>query len=428
VRVGLVVVGSVPNPTASGGALTAWTVMLHLLEHGHDVVVLPLHYPEHYDPTNTSEEARVEQVRATGADVVPFVSRSTDWFRARPRTLPDRIRRALRPTDAELQPHLVDAPEMARTITGLGLDAVWAYHWESLAATATVDVPRFGAVGDPPLLSAWYRFRAEMPRPRALRRVNRLQTQARLEPPLLVRLLNECAATGAFAAHHAAWLRRRGVRGCAYLHTPVPDPAGAAWREQRGVAEKPRILLVGHLKGVVTLNGLRLFASGVLPRLERELGSDGFEVRIAGGYEPPPDVARALNRPSVTFLGHVEGADDEFRSAHALVVPNSISLGIRVRIVTAFSHGTCVVSHDANAKGIPELRHEQNALLGSTAGQLADGVLRAIRDEPLRQRLEAGARGTYERWFAPPVAAGAISATLERIARPAERVPRAAAG
>lgn len=418
-RVALVVSGGAPNPTASGGALTAWTVMNHLLERGDGVTVVALRDPEHFEPTGVADDRRAERVREAGAELVSVVSTSTDFFRARPRGPLDRVRRALRPLDEEVQPHLVDAPRVTSVVDALQADAAWVYHWEALAATRGVATPRFASVGDPPLLSAWYRFREELPDPRALRRVNRLQTQARREPPLLVRLLNECEACGAFAAHHAAWLRKRGARGCEYLRTPVPDPGARS--EPEG---KPRILLVGHLKGVVTLDGLRRFADGILPRLERELGRDGFEVRIAGGYEPPPELARALDRPSVTFLGHVEGAEDEFRRARVLLVPNAISLGIRVRIVTGFSFGTCVVSHVANTRGIPELEHGRNALIGRTTDELAESVLRVVRDDSLRARLGAGGRETYERSFAPTVAADAIAATLERIARPSAR-PRA---
>jgi glycosyltransferase involved in cell wall biosynthesis len=294
-----------------------------------------------------------------------------------------------------------------------GADVAFVYHWEALSATTGLLLPRFGAVGDPPQLSHWYRFRRELPDPRALRRVVRLQSQLRLQPGLLVRLLNECEAAGAFAAHHAAWLGKHGARNLRYLHTPVPDVAGSEWREQRdaALAERPTVLLVGHLKGVVTLEGLERFAKDVLPSLEAE----GFEVRIAGGYEPPPELARAFNRPCVRLLGHVEGAENEFRRAHALVVPNAIPLGIRVRIVTGWSLGTCVVSHTANANGIPELEHAANALLADDGAGLAEQILRAVRDEDLRRRVEAGGRATYERAFAPPVAAGEIADVLESL-------------
>jgi polysaccharide biosynthesis protein PslH len=412
-RVALVVSGGVPNPTASGGALTAWTVLVHLLERGHEVSIVALRDPEHYEPTGTPEAERVRIVRGLGAEVVELVSSSTEYFRALHRGPLDRLRRAWRPADEELQPHLVDAPVVRAAIERTGADVAFVYHWDALSATTGMRLPRLGAVGDPPQLSHWYRFREELPSPHALRRVVRLQAQLRLQPALLVRLLNECGASGAFAAHHASWLRRRGASNLRYLHTPVPDVAGADWREQRdgALAERPTVLLVGHLKGVVTIEGLRRFAKDVLPRLDAE----GFEVRIAGGYEPPKELARAFDRPCVRFLGHVEGAEGEFRRAHALVVPNAIPLGIRVRIVTGWSLGVCVVSHRANAGGIPELEHDVNSLLADTGAGLADQILRAVGDRELRRRVEAGGRATYERAFAPPVAAGEIADTLESL-------------
>jgi glycosyltransferase involved in cell wall biosynthesis len=241
---------------------------------------------------------------------------------------------------------------------------------------------------------------------------------------MLVDLLGECEARGAFAAHYAAWLRRRGLRDALYLRTPVPDPLGDGWQAERDrrLAARPRLLLVGHLKGVVTLEGLWTFARRILPRLERELGPDGFEARILGGYDPPPELARALDRPSVALLGHREDPAAEFLSAHVLLAPNSIPLGIRVRIVSAFSFGCCVVTHAANALGIPELEHGRNALVGRSPDALAEATLQAIRDAGLRRRLEAAGRETYERSFAPGPAVGRIEAVLHSIAGPPARL------
>jgi glycosyltransferase involved in cell wall biosynthesis len=420
VKVALLVGGGVPNPTASGGAVTAWTIMRQLLELGHEVTVLTLVDPHVWDPTDVSAAERAQRVREAGAEVVPVLSGAWEFVQTRPRSLADRVRRAARPPDAELFPTLVDSPSVRNAVAETGADVAFVYHYEMLAASRGLDVPRVGAVGDPPHLSALYRFREQLPSPRALRGLSRLQAQLRQQPRLLVRYLQECAAAGAFAAHHAEWLRRRGVHGCRYLHTPVPDPGPPL--VDGGSAGRPTILLIGHLKGVVTLEGLRLFASEVLPRLERELGPDGFEVRIAGGYDPPSWLARLLDRPSVRLLEHVEEIGPELRAAHVLVVPNSLPLGIRVRIVTGFSYGACIVSHRANARGIPELADGVNALLGGSADELAASVVRALGDVELRRRLGLGARATYEGHFAPDVAVGEIAATLEAVRR---RVPAA---
>ena len=243
-RVALVVGGGVPNPTASGGALTAWTVLNHLLERGHDVSVVALRDPEHFEPTGTPEAERVKVVRGLGTEVVEVISSSTDYFRGLERGPVDKVRRAWRPLDEELQPHLVDAPAVRAAVEETGADVAFVYHWEALSATTGLRLPRFGAVGDPPQLSHWYRFREELPDPRALRRVVRLQSQLRLQPGLLVRLLNECEAAGAFAAHHAAWLRKHGARNLRYLRSATPvSPSGRpccssgtsrAWSRSRG--------------------------------------------------------------------------------------------------------------------------------------------------------------------------------------------------
>ena len=413
-KLALLVAGAVPNPTASGGAVTAWTILSELAAQGHEMTTVVLVDPELYDPTDVDRGERAARVRELGGDVVEVESRSASYFRSRPRGAVQRVRRAWRPLDEELYPNLVDGAAVAGAVEETGAEAAFVYHFEMLAASGGLRIPRLAAVGDPPHLSALHRFREQLPDPRALRGAVRLQAQLRHQPGLLVRFLSECEASGAFAAHHAAWLRARGATGCRYLHTPVPDPgpplAGG------GSAERPTILLVGHMKGVVTLEGLRLFAREILPRVERELGPDGFEVRIAGGYEPPPDLARALDRPSVRRLGHVEGMEDELRAAHVLLVPNSIDLGIRVRVVTGFSFGACIVSHRANARGIPELDHGRNALVGDSPEALAAQVLEALGDPALRRRLGEGARETYERRFAPPVAVGELAETLERIA------------
>lgn len=424
-RVTLLVGGATPNPTAGGGAVTTWTILSELRAQGHDVAVVVVRDRERYDPTSETEDVREERIRGLGADVVPVVSRSAEFFRTSSRALGDRLRRGWHPSDEELFPHSVDAEAVERAVASTNPDAVFVYHADMLAASRGVRAPRFGALGDPPHLSALYRFREQLPDPRAFRGALRLQAQLRHQPRLLVRLLNECQRRGAFAAHHAEWLRRRGAADTMYLRTPVPDSLGPAWRKERDRlrAARPTVLLVGHMKGVVTIDGLRLFGSEVLPRLEQELGADGFDVRIAGGYDAPAELARLLDRPSVQFLGHVDGADDEFLAAHALVVPNSISLGIRVRIITGFSLGTCIVSHRANALGIPELEHEQNALLGSSGPELAEGIFRAFRDDALRKRLESGARDTYEREFAPPVSVGRIAANLEAMAPGRRPVP-----
>lgn len=418
-----------PSPTTGGGALTSWTTLRHLADRGHETNCLVLHDPRYYDPSSLDVRERIERVRAAGVDVVPIVSRAGSVIDSASRSPGARLRRLWRPGTLELAPHAVDADAVAEAVDDLRPDAVFVYHFEALAASGRIrSAPRLAAVGDPSHLPALYRWRADWPSPRAARTAVHLQARLRTQPRLLVEELRRCEAYGAFAAHHAAWFRRRGAAACAYLRTPVPDPLAAAPGEAGAApapGERPRLLLLGHLKGIATLEGLGVFAR-MLPHLDEAFGRNGYDVRVAGGFEPPAALRHALDHPAVEFLGHSEEPGPELLGAHALVVPTSIPLGIRVRILTGFSYGCCVVAHSANALGIPELVHEENALLAGDPRGLAACVVRAVSDAPLRGRLEAGGRQTYERHFAPPVAAGRIEEMLEALA--ARRGEPAAAG
>lgn len=394
-RIGVLAAGAVPNPTTGGGALTQWTVLRWLVERGHEVTLFHLESDVFADPSGVSREDRLAAVEALGARIVP-VEPTVRGPLARG-SVATRVRRFNRPRAEELFPEMRQADAVRTAFGTVKPQAAWVYHFEALAGSRGLRgiVPRAAAVGDPPHLPRLHHWRL---RPSVHGGVRLLSTLA-WQPRLARGLLRECESAGAFAAHHARQL------GVEYLRTPVPDPSPTTRRER----PRPTVLLIGHLAGAVTLEGLRVFRS-VLPQLERE----NVEVRVVGGHEPPEWLRES---PAVVLAGHREDATEELVSAHALVVPTSIPLGVRVRVITAWSHGTPVVAHAANAQGIPELVHEDNALLAASPDALAREILRAVGDEALRTRLGASGRSTYERAFAPEVAAAAVEERLRSVAR-----------
>jgi hypothetical protein len=417
VKIAVLLEGGVPNPEQSGSTLTVWTTIRWLLDAGHEVFVVVLH-AEHSSPVLIERMAKLRELGAAAELISSNSENVFDGMRTGPIA---RGRRLWSPTDPELLPTLLDASRVREIIGDFGPDAAYVYHWEALAASRLLDVPRFAAVVDLPQYSALYRWRAT-PGKLSRRSVSRLlwlQARLRRLPRLMVGLLEECESYANFAAHHAAWLRRHGAKRCAYMHIPVEDAGGPAWRVRRDAErakDRPLLLLIGHMRGVSTIDGLTRFARDVLPRLERALGPEGFEVRVIGAYDVPAHLERPLSRPSVRLLGHVDDIAAEFARATATVVATSIPLGTRVRILTAFSHGAPVVAHEANAFGIPELAPRRNVLLGGGGRGLADQLLRVLGDGQLERQLEGGGRETYERFFAPPVAAAAIERALVEVA------------
>src|SRR5207302_1445797 len=195
----------------------------------------------------------------------------------------------------------------------LGLDAI--------AATAHLDAAPFLAVlSHPPGVSRRVRLRYDPPQRALVARASERSFLAHADRRT-AKLLRRFASVGVFSGDHAVWARRHGVRAW-YAHYPMPDLAGPDWRELRAAAqagaEKPRILMIGHLRGIGTISGLHLFVPGILPRLTEELGPDGFEVHVVGGQDPPPAFAEGLRHPAVSLRGQISSPEEEFFAAHVL--------------------------------------------------------------------------------------------------------------
>jgi glycosyltransferase involved in cell wall biosynthesis len=406
----------VPNPWEAGGPLTHWALLSALLDRGHRVsfVALPWDSPP--------SEARLTALRSRGAEVVVLPPPSHRFSRGRSQERRRYLRSVLWPGDETLFPTAASAPALAHTIRELEPDFVVAHATNAVSAAAGLPLRKLALVSDPPGLSRRLRTRWDPQYPWRLGRDELLYrlgsaSFAYRADRRFVQLLRRFDSVGVFGAHRAKWARRRGVKAW-YAKSPIEDGAGSDWRARRAGAEpntKPRILLIGHLRGISTISGLHVFADEVLPELERELGPEGFEAHIVGAHDPPASLRAALEHPAVRLRGHVEPPDDEFLRADVLLVPTPVETGPRVRIVTGFSFGCCVVAHAANRLGIPMLEDGVNILLADSPG-LARATLTALADPTLRTRLGEAGRGVYEENFTPELAGGRIAEELERIA------------
>jgi glycosyltransferase involved in cell wall biosynthesis len=406
-RVGFVI-GGIPSLGHSGSTLASWTIIETLLRKGHEVtaVLCPAGYL--LDDTVPGRLAELERL---GVDVrVVEVPDPGAVSRAR------FVRSLVAPTDADLLPAARAADRVRRAFDGI--DVGMSFGIEAIAATAGLDAAPFLAVlSHPPGVPRRLRLRYD-PAPRSLlgRAAERsfvLHADGRTAA-----LLRRFASVGVFSGHHAEWARRHGVEAW-YAHYPMPDLAGSAWRERRSAAqegaERPRILMIGHLRGIGTISGLHLFVPEILPALTRELGPDGFEVHVVGGQEPPTAFREGLRHPAVRLRGQISRPEEEFFAAHVLLAPNPTTTGASARILSGLTFGNCIVAHTDSLIGIPELEHGRNSLLASDGAGHARGTVRALRDPELRERLGDEARRLYESAFSPPVAVGRIVQELERL-------------
>lgn len=394
----------VPNPWQSGATLQHWALLSALRSAGHDVAVVSLPWE-----SDQEDEARLAAVRGLGVALrvverEPLAPPPGRW-RARlayARTL-------LWPGDEALFPAVAHEQATLAALADEQPDVVLAHGTPAIAAARHARFPKLALAGDPPGTSR--RLRARWDPPTALLQRLGTWTYARRADARIYALLRGYDSVGIFGAHYAELAQRQGVAAW-YAPSPVEDPQPSRPAERR--PGPPRILLIGHLRGIATISGLHVLVDHVLPALDAGLGPDGYEARIVGAYDPPEALREALRQPAVTLTGPLEPPDEEFLAADVVLVPTPIETGPRVRILTAFAYGCCVVAHRANALGIPELEDGENALLADTDG-LAGATVRALRDPALRQRLGAAGRALYEATFTPEQAGGRIVRELEAL-------------
>jgi glycosyltransferase involved in cell wall biosynthesis len=406
------VMGGIPSLGHSGSTIAGWGILEELRGAGHDVTALLLPAPELLDdsvPARLAALARLG-VEARLIEIPPAPPSPPGRWRARA-TL---VRSLVAPNDDELFPASRARPQVREGIAGA--DAFLAFGIEAIAAAAGADTPGLAALSHPPGVSRRLRLRYDPPRSLAGHAGERsflLHADRRTAT-----LLTQFERIGVFSEHHAEWARRHGADAW-YVHYPLPDLAGPDWRERRA-ADKPnpvpRILLIGHLRGIGTISGLHLFVPEILPRLTEALGRDGFEVHLVGGHEPPEGFREGLRHPAVRLRGPIDDPSEEFLRADVLLAPNPTTTGASARILSGLTFGCCVVAHTDSLVGIPELRDGQNCLLAGDGPGLAEATVRALADRELRERLGDAGRELYERSFSPPVAAGRLVRELEELA------------
>lgn len=408
-----IVLGRLPSPTAHEGVpVITWSVVKWLKERGHRVSVCTL------DRLTTDEDhlSALDALKAHDIDVYDLDEELGQSLRTDPSPA-QRFRRALRPHLQDFYPGYLYADQVSRLVQRLEIDVIYVFDFNGIASTHHINgVRKLAAVVN--LDHVAQRIRRKDRRSPGWKGwvVDRLQaiTDLRL-PSVEVSLLRGCDAVICHAAHHADWLRKKGVARCVYLPNPVSDRPGTTWRERRSWEGTGRVLFIGWLNTAINAPAVRLLAEEIVPILNTEFAGR-FHLRIVGRGDVPPDIARRLDHPSVTFAGFVPEVEDEFFSADVVIVPTPGRLGFRTRVAEAFSYGCCVVSHEANRLGMPELRHEENVLLGRDGAELAEMTMRALTDDELRSRLGVAARQTYDDDLHPRVVCGAIVDQIEALA------------
>ncbi len=207
-------------------------------------------------------------------------------------------------------------------------------------------------------------------------------------------------------------LRRLGISST-YLPYPWPVESETKATQKN---DKPSFLLMGTLVGLGSKSAFHFLIRSVYPKLVKRWGKDGFQIFIAGRYELPGWVEKAIAaKTELKYLGFVDDLETLMSSCHAVLAPIDVPVGNRCRILTAMANRSLVIAHRNTSLGNPDLVDDYNCLLATYGQRFADCMQRAVNEPEQVATIIENARHTYENRFAPEKATTLFMNELSRI-------------
>jgi hypothetical protein len=436
----LTIGGAVPYRTHSEAGVTAANIVLYalldgLVRLGHQVV-LQLLFNEYRESVklSASEEAELQHLAELGVDVLLPIFPGEYRRVGRPSMQLVRVIRAVgRGLGRNVLKHFYPAvclqERIQERIHENRIDVVLTiWSPEGIGATHGIaGVPRVAYHGDIDFgpAAARMRDRALFSPPQNRRSPGRLLWDSMRERMWLasfkrahLNLMHGLDVVANVTACNADYYAIEGHTRSVYVGNVWPDPAAETQLAgdpipSHHLSSRP-VKIIGHvgkLGQTGSTYGLRFLLRDLLTELDRVMEGLDYEVHIIGAGTVVPALRPMLGHPRVLLRGFVEDLDSELRSSDMFLLLNNAGSyhAAYTRHLVAWSQGLCLIVHENSRKAIPEIRHMENALVGSTAEEVARMIRVAATDQEANLRVRKGGRATYERYFTPAVVAKTLA-------------------
>jgi GT2 family glycosyltransferase/glycosyltransferase involved in cell wall biosynthesis len=156
-----------------------------------------------------------------------------------------------------------------------------------------------------------------------------------------------------------------------------------------------RMTFVGAFQHLPNVDAMIHFCREVLPLIREKVPE--AELVIVGSSPPPPVLSLAAI-PGVQVTGFVPDIRPFMAESSVYIVPMRLGVGIRGKILEAWSMEMPVVSTSVGCAG---LRYEsgQNLLVADNSRQFAEQAISLLRDPAMRLRLGKEGRKTAEQYY-----------------------------
>ncbi|MFH1670091.1 MAG: glycosyltransferase [Patescibacteria group bacterium] len=414
----LVFGGGIPTSSYRHENVTAINIVMHeiireLISRGHEIAYQCIMDRSLTRSELTSSEAEaLQELKKGGVHVFEplFPKDYVSYAPVRLRTfrmLWDRKLRML-----QFYPSICLEREIQERMKGFNVDAILSL-WtnDALAATQQIDIPKVAYHGDLDFESQLCVLKNQdlfNPNPRRgfMRFVDLLDQRMRnvMYKRTHVALMRGVDFVANITDRNAKFYTKHGHPNSIYVGNLWVDPEEAVTPSFNNETFK----IIGHMGSLGNTGsafGLKFLLQEVLPHLDEVFGDCSYELHIIGGGKLPEILKPHTKHPKVYMQGFVKDLNPELRSCDVFCVLNNAGpyQAAFTRHMVGWSLGLCLVAHQKSTLAIPEIAHEENALLGSTGREVAQSIARAALDLELNMQLRRKGRETYEAYFTPAI-------------------------
>jgi GT2 family glycosyltransferase len=157
----------------------------------------------------------------------------------------------------------------------------------------------------------------------------------------------------------------------------------------------PRLVYVGAFQHEPNIDAMTFFCSRVLPLIRAEIPT--VELCIVGS-NPPPAVLSLADTPGIQVTGFVPDIRPFMAAASVYVVPLRLGVGIRGKVLEAWSMAMPVVATHLACAGL-RYRDGESLLVADAAEDFAASVIALLKDPGRRERLGSEGREIARRFY-----------------------------